>query len=287
MILPEIQEICYLPENEQTPQKIFCLKNLTFIHGMLLDINIRPKLKSLTERKLFGTYYHAITCHAPTQYRILSGRAANTEKEEAFFTDIKTDTKLTSNYHPENLVTNAIVRAQARKSFSSSGKLLRKESYIHNYYTPLQKTQKNTLIPFQWIRTFPHQYQQLLERLSDFLLDGENWWSETNEGVEFADVTPVQPSKTSAFVQQFHFRSNTVKTVQTYIQDCWGKCMTLESIKILAYQIKTFKITGDSDILKLHDLKHFENLLQNKYQQKTKICLNTPVTSSVTVTLRI
>ena len=126
-------------------------------------------------------------------------------------------TKLTSNYHPENLVTNAIVRAQAQKSFSSSGKLLRKESYIHNYYKPLQKTQKNTLISFQWIRTFPHQYQHFLERLSDFLLDGENWWSETNEGVDFADVTPVQPSKTNTLVQQFHFRSNTVKTVQTYI----------------------------------------------------------------------
>ena len=192
------------------------LSNPTFIHGMLLTINIRHKLKSLTERKLFGTYYHVITCHAPTQYRILSGRAANTEKE-AFFTGIKTDTKLTSNYHPENLVTNAIVRAQAQKSFSSSGKLLRKESYIHNYYKPLQKTQKNTLISFQWIRTFPHQYQHFLERLSDFLLDGENWWSETNEGVDFADVTPVQSSKTNTLVQQFHFRSNTVKTVQTYI----------------------------------------------------------------------
>ena len=158
LTLAEIQEICYLPENERTPQKILHLNNLTFIHGMLLTINIRPKLKSLTERKLFGTYYHAITCHAPTQYRILSGRAANTEKE-AFFTGIKTDTKLTSNYHPENLVTNAIVRAQAQKSFSSSGKLLRKESYIHNYYKALQKTQKITLILFQWIKTFPHQYQ--------------------------------------------------------------------------------------------------------------------------------
>ena len=124
MTLAETQEICYLPENEQTPQKILHLNNLIFIHGMLLNIHIRPKLKSLTERKLFGTYYHAIICHAPTQYRILSGRAANTEKEEAFFTGIETDNKLISNYHPENLVTNATVHAQVRKSFSSSAKLL-------------------------------------------------------------------------------------------------------------------------------------------------------------------
>ena len=54
---------------------------------------------------------------------ILFGRAANTEKEEAFSTGIKTNTRVTSNYDPDNLVI-AIVCAQARKSFSSSGKLL-------------------------------------------------------------------------------------------------------------------------------------------------------------------
>ena len=60
LTLAEFQEICYLPDKERTPQKILRLNNLTFIHGILLNINIRPKLKLLTERKLFGTYYHAI-----------------------------------------------------------------------------------------------------------------------------------------------------------------------------------------------------------------------------------
>ena len=84
-------------------------------------------------------------------------------------------------------------------------------------------------------------------------------------------MTPVQPSKTNAFVQQFHFRPNTVKIVQTYIQDCWGKCITSDSIKIPAYQIKTFKINGGPNILKLHDLKYFENLFHNKYLENEKI----------------
>ena len=89
-------------------------------------------------------------------------------------------------------------------------------------------------------------------------------------------MTPAQPSKTNTFVQQFHFRSNTVKTVQTYIQNCWGKCITSESIKKPANQIKTFKINGDPNILKLHDLKDFENLFHNKYLENEKICLKTP-----------
>ena len=87
-----------------------------------------------------------------------------------------------------------------------------------------------------------------------------------NEGVEFEDVTLVKASKTNAFVQQFHSRSNTVKTVQTY----WRKCITSDSIKIPAYSIKAFKINGDSNILKLHDLKYFENLLPNKCQENEK-----------------
>lgn len=55
-------------------------------------------------------------CYA--QDEIPSGKTQNTEKEQAFFTGIKTTTKLTSNCHPENLVTNSIVHAQTRESFS-------------------------------------------------------------------------------------------------------------------------------------------------------------------------
>ena len=54
-------------------------------------------------------------CYA--QDEIPSGKTRNTEKEQAFFTGIKTNTKLTSNCHPENLVTNSIVHAQTRESF--------------------------------------------------------------------------------------------------------------------------------------------------------------------------
>ena len=47
------------------------------------------KLKNLTERKMFRVYCHSLTIHAHQQYRIMSGRTANTEKEEAMFTTIK------------------------------------------------------------------------------------------------------------------------------------------------------------------------------------------------------
>ena len=60
------------------------------------------------------TYFHSISWHATDQYRLFSGRSANTEKQGAFFTSIKTDTKLISNSQPENLITNAIIKAETR-----------------------------------------------------------------------------------------------------------------------------------------------------------------------------
>ena len=81
---------------------------------MLLFIHIKDNLKSLTSRKLFGMYYHSIVKHAPIQFRLFSGRTANTEKEEAMFTATKKDTNNSSNFHPNNVMKNIIIQAQAR-----------------------------------------------------------------------------------------------------------------------------------------------------------------------------
>ena len=53
--------------------------------------------------------------HAGLQYCIVSGKSANTEKEEAIFTSIKTDTKSTSIFHSDQLVSNIIIRLQVQE----------------------------------------------------------------------------------------------------------------------------------------------------------------------------
>ena len=60
-------------------------------------------------------------------------------KKKKHFLGIKTDTKLTSKYHPENLVTNATVRPQARKSFSSSGNCFKKNHTFKIITNPYKK----------------------------------------------------------------------------------------------------------------------------------------------------
>ena len=105
----EIQEITYAVEEKRSCLKILRLSNLTFTHALLLFIHIKDNLKSLTSRKLFGVYYHSIVKHAPIQFRLFSGRMANTEKEEAMFTAMKRDTNNSSNIHPDNVMKNIII----------------------------------------------------------------------------------------------------------------------------------------------------------------------------------
>ena len=82
--LTEIQEIVYSHDKDRSSKTILRLYNLTFIHGMEAK-RIFKKPKSLTSRKLFGQYFHALTCHAPQQFRIMSLSSTNAENEERSF----------------------------------------------------------------------------------------------------------------------------------------------------------------------------------------------------------
>ena len=124
----------------------------------MIKIRLQGKLKTITEQKFFGTYYHLLTRHVAEQYRLFSGLSTNTEKEEATFNKIRVFTNHTSNHHPENLILNAAIRLN-QKSIS-------KESNLSHIYRPI-----NTIIPFDWIEKCAFQYQSMLKRTADYLLN--------------------------------------------------------------------------------------------------------------------
>ena len=113
----EIQEILYSPDKNRNCILILRLYLKTFVFSMIIKIHLQEKLKTITERKFFGTYYHSLTRHMAEQYRLFSGCSTNTEKEEATFNKIKVYTNLTSNHHPENLILNAVIRLQVNEEF--------------------------------------------------------------------------------------------------------------------------------------------------------------------------
>ena len=85
----EIQKIHIFLKVSKIQKNIFCVSNITFFHSMFLVINLQNNSKSLTQRKLFGAYFHFISWHATNQYRLFSGRSAKTEMGEFFLVVLK------------------------------------------------------------------------------------------------------------------------------------------------------------------------------------------------------
>ena len=115
LILCVIQEILYSPDKSRSTQSVLCLYFISFIHMLLIKINIHGKLQMLTAHKLLGSYFHSLVCHSAFQYRITSGCTDKSEKEKATFNILKKFTNITSNHHLDQVVTNALMQTQAKK----------------------------------------------------------------------------------------------------------------------------------------------------------------------------
>ena len=145
--LSEIKEISYSIDDERSPKSLLRMANLILQHFLITHIYIRDDLVFLTPRKFFGVYLHATMNHAGLQYRIVSGRSANTEKEGTMFTSTKTDTKLTLNFHCNQLVSNIIIRLQAREILNYGNIANQyKNSHLHEIYRPIKVTLRNSII---------------------------------------------------------------------------------------------------------------------------------------------
>ena len=115
LTLCETQEILYSPDKNRSPQSVLGLHFILFIHMLWIKINICGKLRKLTARNFFGSYFHSLVRQSAFQYRIVSDCTANTEKEEATFNSLKIFTNITSNHHSDQVVTNAPLRTRAKE----------------------------------------------------------------------------------------------------------------------------------------------------------------------------
>ena len=205
----------------------------SFLHALFLKINIEGKIKSATERKFFGIYYHSLIRHSCEQYRVFSGRSANSEKEEALFNTLKTFTNLTSNHHPQNCIFNSLVRLQAKEILAAGeNEYGRNEEIFSTLSQPVKSSFSNTLIPFNWIKTYPSFYQAMLEQLSDFLIADNKCWEEAQNGVLFFDLDVKDTD-----IKLHHFRSSSIVGVSKYLKDCWSKCLLNSSLKTQVQKI--------------------------------------------------
>ena len=182
------------------------LISTSFLHALFLKINIEGKEKSTTERKNFDIYYHSLIRHLCEQYRVFSGRSVNTEKEEATFNTLKTFTNLTSNNHPQNVIFNLLIRLQTKEILAAGeNEYDKNEEIFFTLYQPIKSSFSNTLIPFNWIKTYPSFYQVMLEQLAYFLIADNKCWEETQNGVLFFDRDMREID-----IKLHHFRSSSI-----------------------------------------------------------------------------
>ena len=241
--LAELCELLYAPSDKRTPRFILRLHNVTFCH-MVAVRKVFSNPEILTRRKLYGIYYHSITCHAPFTSRLISLSSVDTEEEEREFSTVNAISKTTSNGHPEHIIPNCIVRAQAERNFKSTkSSFLEQQSKIRKFASNLPQF-PDTVIPHELLDS--ELYQAHLETISDFLLCGKGvWWHVDEDGKE---IVFHDGKGWPEFQEQgpplHHFRSSSFESEGSYLKKKWEECLSQGNLHLPIRKVKVYNTDG-------------------------------------------
>jgi hypothetical protein len=96
----KVSQILYSDEEKRTPKQVLSLYNNAWLH-MELCKDLIPTPRSISKRKMYGIYLHALTSHAPQQYEIVCQKSINAENQERLFGQARRAAEATSNRHLE------------------------------------------------------------------------------------------------------------------------------------------------------------------------------------------
>ena len=263
--LCEIQRILYLGDDFRTANEILRLHNMCFEHFCLLKQvipieNLSPKM---SREKMYGKYQHNLLVHAPLQYRLVSGDSINCEDEERFFHSIRDITKSTTNNWPGHVIGNLIVRQEIESECKDKYEFDNHKNStfreIHKLGVKLHECQKNSHFTYDYIKENSADWQAHLERISDFLIFGENKWWEKNEfGITFFDVDHI-PDK-SHHPKVHHFRSSSMTSVSNDLEIHWSSILE-QGICIPVHEI----LFENEDKVVQHKKTEFLNFIRNDF----------------------
>ena len=236
--------VLYARESARTPRTILQLYNCTWVHHELCS-KLFPSTHKISREKLFGSYLHDLCSHAAQHYEIVCLRSVNAECQERLFGQAKRIALNTTNHHPNQVVTEVLLRLQMKQT---EGYLLKS---ITDTQTKVQTAAKHvspytgTTIP----KTFTHHHraswQAHLERLSNYLLHGpEVWWTEDDTCYSFFDG-----DKDPDFHQQGpplkHFQSTTSEMMSFEKANAWDTILE-NNIKVPAERVNVYDSLGDN-----------------------------------------
>ena len=229
----EITELLYCDPSKRTSQSVLGLHNIAFVHAKLCT-EFFPNPKTVTPRRMFGRYFHALTTHPPLLHQIISPCLLNTER---MCGQCKAITRNTSNQHTNHIITNILVRLHSEEKAADSEKCTVKaqESEVLKLAKAFPPKQ-NTVIPLVWLQNSSVHYQAHLERIGDYLLQGAGmWWRFVSNGVEFFDAHTPNPLLQAPPIH--HFRSTSMGDVDIYLLSKWEQCLD-KDVQLPAYYIR-------------------------------------------------
>ena len=129
-------------------------------------------------------------------------------------------------------------------------------------YKPISLKLQNSFVSFKIIEKYPWEYQALLEKIADFLVEDGLFWTELEHGVQFNDITAVDSKKAV-----HHFRSYSLSQELSFVEECWhNSCLKNPDKLIPACKVKIEDDEGIPSIRILKTLKYFAaTILENSY----------------------
>ena len=132
-------------------------------------------------------------------------------------------------------------------------------------YSPIKLQLQNSRVSYHWIKIYPSEFQCLLERQADFLLEEHLRWTAGDDGVVFKDVIDF-PANSS--YSMHHFRSRAIKDQRDYLVNCWEKYLKAMHQLTPAYKIKVCNSNSNMKIVKLAALEYFQiNIVESRGSQ--------------------
>ena len=224
-----ISSIFYREDAERSPKMVLQLYNCTWLHHELCRI-VFPEPKSISRKKLFGSYLHDLGCHASEQYQIMCLRSVNAECEERLFGQAKAIALRTPSRKPENVITNIFLRLQAkniRQQSTVKASITKQESIVSKAAKGMPKF-SGTVITKEFLHRRMASWQGHMERISLYLLPGKGvWWDESTDGYHFFD-SDDNPDYHPQGPKLFHFRHATLQKLATFKKKAWETILEKE-----------------------------------------------------------
>lgn len=224
-----ISQILYADDSKRTPRRVLSLYNQAWLHMELCRELIAPP-KNISRNRMFGSYLHALTVHAPIQYEAICQKSINAENQERLFGQARKAAEAASNRHKGNVVSTIMLRLQAKKEV---GHILQSVELANSQVSRAASnlpTAGNTEFNKNFLKKRTNSWQAHLERISPFLEQGKGkWWIEDEERYTFLDGD----SKTESpqLPQLLDFRHATLQDVREWQKASWEHCLN-ENIQL-------------------------------------------------------